>query len=66
MVNETREGPPATENHSHRTQIAAWLADVSKRQRRVEWRMKTDNARCRLKASHARMILRRTNGARRA
>ena len=38
------------------TQIAAWPTDVSTRQRSVEWRMKTDSARCKLQSCCAKLI----------
>ena len=39
------------------TQIAAWSTDVNVRQRGVEWRMKIDDARCKLKAVYPKIIL---------
>ncbi|MDE0625539.1 MAG: IS630 family transposase [Bryobacterales bacterium] len=39
------------------TQIAAWSTDVNARQRGVEWRMKIDDARCKLKAVYPKSIL---------
>ena len=40
-----------------RTQIAAWSADLNARQRGVEWRMKIDDARCKLKAIYPRIMV---------
>ena len=40
-----------------RTQIAAWSTDVNTRQRGVEWRMKIDDARCKLKSVYPKVIL---------
>ena len=46
-----------------RAQIAAWSADVNARQRGVEWRMKIDDARCKLKSVYTEIILcRNTRG----
>ena len=39
------------------TQIAAWSTNVNVRRRRVEWRMKLHDVRCKLKAVYPRMML---------
>ena len=39
------------------TQIAAWSTDINTRQRGVEWRMKIDDARYKLKSVYPKVIV---------
>ena len=35
-----------------RAEVAAWSTDVNRRQRGVDWQMKTEDARCKVKSSY--------------
>ena len=40
-----------------RTEISAWAVDVNEWQRGVNWQMKVDDARCKLKSVYPKIIL---------
>ncbi len=56
MTRQCLSGRRIGELSELQTQIAAWSTDVNVRQRGVEWQMKIDDARCKLKAIYPKIM----------
>ncbi len=56
MTRQCLSGRRIGELSELQAQIAAWSTDVNVRQRGVEWQMKIDDARCKLKAIYPNML----------
>ena len=56
MTRQCLSGRRIGDLNTLRAEIAAWSADVTTRQRGVDWRMKIDDARRKLKSGYAKTL----------